>query len=295
MTSRLVLGTANYGRLSQAEVDKLLGTALELGIDKLDTAHRYDDSEKKIGVSLRLNQGFTINTKACPYGPEFFTPTGIRFSIEESLRRLGVESIGTLFTHSIPPKFLTNENIETMFLLKKEGKIERIGFSGDNSDLTYAIDIGTFDDFQVTMNIIDQANLHQVRRVPETSNVYYKLSMAQAVWTSLKWKNRVKSNNRIRLLFKKPPVPASWSDYCERFNKMKPELNQEDFAATFLRFALFSGSAQQFVILGTTSKQHIQEAMMIESDQLHPEVVSIDQYENLYVRNSVPDWRAHAG
>jgi hypothetical protein len=119
--------------------------------------------------------------------------------------------------------------------------------------------------------------------------------MAQAVWTSLKWKNRVKSNNRIRLLFKKPPVPASWSDYCERFNKMKPELNQEDFAATFLRFALFSGSAQQFVILGTTSKQHIQEAMMIESDQLHPEVVSIDQYENLYVRNSVPDWRAHAG
>lgn len=46
MTSRLVLGTANYGRLSQAEVDKLLGTALEMGIDKLDTAHRCEDSEK---------------------------------------------------------------------------------------------------------------------------------------------------------------------------------------------------------------------------------------------------------
>ena len=125
MTSRLVLGTANYGRLSQVEVDKLLGTALECGIDKLDTAHRYEDSEKKIGVSLRLNQGFKINTKACPYGPEFFTPTGIRCSIEESLRRLGIESTGTFFAHSIPSKFLTDENIETMILLKKEGKIEK--------------------------------------------------------------------------------------------------------------------------------------------------------------------------
>ena len=47
MTSRLVLGAANYGRLTQAEVDKLLGTALELGINKIDTAHRYEDSEKK--------------------------------------------------------------------------------------------------------------------------------------------------------------------------------------------------------------------------------------------------------
>ena len=295
MTSRLVLGTANYGRLSQAEVDKLLGTALELGIDKLDTAHRYEDSEKKIGVSLRLNQGFTINTKACPYGPEFFTPTGIRFSIEESLRRLGVESIGTLFTHSIPPKFLTNENIETMFLLKKEGKIERIGFSGDNSDLTYAIDIGTFDDFQVTMNIIDQANLHQVRRVPETSNVYYKLSMAQANWTCLEWKNRVKSNKRIREILKKPPVSDSWADYRARFNRLLPELNQDDFPPMFLRFALFSGSKNQFVILGSSNPQHIREASSIEQDRLNPEVLTISKYEDLYAKLSFPEWSAHVG
>jgi aryl-alcohol dehydrogenase-like predicted oxidoreductase len=295
MTSRLVLGTANYGRLSQTEVDKLLGTALELGIDKLDTAHRYEDSEKKIGISLKLNQGFTINTKACPYGPELFTPTGIRFSVEESLRRLGIERIGTLFTHSIPPKFLTDENIETLILLKKEGKIERIGFSGDNSDLSYAIDIDVFDDFQVTMNIIDQANLVQVRRVPEYSNVYYKLSMAQAVWTCLEWKNRVKSNKRIRIILKKPPVPDSWADYRARFNRLLPELNQDDFPSIFLRFALFSGSKNQFVILGSSNPQHIREAASIELDRLNPEALSISNYEDLYTRKSSPEWSALDG
>ena len=63
--------------------------------------------------------------------------------------------------------------------------------------MTYAIYIETFDNFQVTINIIDQANLEQVRRVPEASNAYYKLSMEKAVLTCLESKSRVKSNKGI--------------------------------------------------------------------------------------------------
>ena len=295
MTSRLVLGAANYGRLTQAEVDILLGTALELGINKIDTAHRYEDSEKKIGIALKVNKGFSVNTKACPYGPELFTPTGIRSSVEESLKRLGIENLGTLFAHSIPAKYLTSENIQTMMLLKREGKIERIGFSGDGSDLSYAIDIEVFDDFQVTMNIIDQSNSSEIKRVSEHANVYFKLSMAQAVWTSLEWKNRIKTNKRIRLLFNKPPVSESWSDYYARFMRLRSEINERDFAASFLRFALFSGSADQFVILGTTSQQHIRDAVWIEQDELNPEALEVGKYEDLYERKSLPEWSAHAG
>jgi aryl-alcohol dehydrogenase-like predicted oxidoreductase len=158
-----VLGSANYGRLTQTEVDALLRTALELGINKIDTAHRYEDSGKKDWYFSEGNNGFSINTKACPYGPEFFTPAGIRLSVEESLRRLGRESLGTLFAHSIPAGHFNSENIETMILLKQEGKIERIGHSGDGGDLSLAIDIGVFDDFQVTMNIIDQSNSKEVK------------------------------------------------------------------------------------------------------------------------------------
>lgn len=295
MTSRLVLGTANYGKLPQAEVDALLGTALELGINKIDTAHRYEDSEKKIGVFLRRNNSFLINTKACPYGPELFTPAGIRLSVEESLRRLGRESLGTLFAHSIPANYLNSENIETMILLKKEGKIERIGYSGDGSDLCSVIDIGVFDDFQVTMNIIDQSNSNIIKKISNNSDVYFKLSMAQAVWTSIEWKMRIKSHKKIRSLFNKPPVPESWSDYCARFNRMRSEINGGDFATSFLRFALFSGSAKQFVILGTKSQQHLREAVQTEHDRLNPEVLEVGKYEDLYLRKSSPEWSAHAG
>lgn len=295
MASRLVLGSARYGMLSQFEVDRLLGTAQELGINKIDTAHRYEDSEKKIGISLRINKNFSVNTKACPYGPEFFTPSGIKLSVEESLRRLGIESLGTLFTHSIPANYLTIENIETMILLKKEGKIERIGFSGDGSDLGSAIDIGVFEDYQVTMNIIDQANSEGIRRVSDNVDVYFKLALAQGVWTSLEWKNRIKSNARIRILFNKPPVPESWADYCTRFNLLKSELKKGNFAKSFLRFALFSGSAQQFVILGTQSKQHLQDAVQIELDRQNLEVITISNYEDLYNRKSFSEWVSHAG
>ena len=295
MTSRLVLGSANYGKLTQTEVDALLRTALELGISKIDTAHRYEDSEKKIGISLRGNNDFSINTKACPYGPEFFTPAGIRLSVEESLRRLGRESLGTLFAHSIPASYLNSENIETMILLKQEGKIERIGYSGDGSDLSLAIDIGVFDDFQVTMNIIDQSNSKEIKKISDSADVYFKLSMAQAVWTSLEWKARIKSQKRIRMFFNKPPVPESWSDYCARFNQMKSEINYGDYATSFLRFALFSGSAKQFVILGTKSPQHLREAVQTELDPLNPEVLEVSRYEDLYKIKSLPEWNAHAG
>lgn len=295
MTSRLVLGTANYGRLTQAKVDRLLGTALELGLNKIDTAHRYEDSEKKLGVFLKTHNNFSINTKACPQGPENFTPAGIRLSVEESLSRLRVESLGTLFVHSLPSRYLTSENIETMMSLKKEGKIRRIGYSGDGTDLSCAIDIAVFNDFQVTMNIIDQSNSKEINRVSDGTDVYFKLIMAQAIWKSLEWKMRMKSHNGVRLLFSKSPVSESWLDYCSRFNRMRSEIRGGDFAVSFLRFALFSGSGNQFAILGTNNQEHIREAVQIEADRLNPEVLNIGRYSELYARKSLPGWGAHIG
>jgi aryl-alcohol dehydrogenase-like predicted oxidoreductase len=84
MTSRLVLGAANYGKLTQSEVDRLLGTAYEQGINRIDTAHGYENSESRIGVFLKTNKEFEVNTKVGLPDPTVFTPSGIRLSIEES-------------------------------------------------------------------------------------------------------------------------------------------------------------------------------------------------------------------
>ena len=295
MTSRLVLGAANYGKLTQVEVNKLLGTAFESGISTIDTAHGYEGSEERIGAFLKTNKGYEVNTKVGLPDPTEFTPSGIKLSIEESLMRLGIESLGTLFVHSLPAAHLTEENIAAMISLKAEGKIRRIGYAGDGDNLRSAVEIHTFDDYIATFNIIDQSNSKEIKKASENSDIYYKLAMGQAVWTSLEWKRRLKSHRIMRLLFNKSPVPGSWVDYCARFNSFKSEMDNRDFAKTFLRFALFSGSSRQLVILGTNSPQHVRDAIKVESEQLHADSIQITRYEDLWIRKSSPEWKAHVG
>jgi len=295
MTSRLVLGAANYGKLTQIEVDRLLGTAYEQGINRIDTAHGYENSEVRIGVFLKTNKEYEVNTKVGLPDPTVFTPSGIRLSIEESLKRLGLESLGTLFVHSLPAKHLTEENIAAMMSLKTEGKIKRIGYAGDGDDLGSAVKIAAFDDFMATFNIIDQSNSKEIKKALDKSEIYYKLVMGQAVWTSLEWERRLKSHKLIRFLFNKPPVPESWADYCLRFKQFRSGFDDEDFAAAFLRFALFSGSAKQYVVLGTHNERHIREAVKIEQEPVDSGAMQITKYEGLWAKESSSSWSAHNG
>ena len=295
MTSRLVLGAANYGKLTQSEVDRLLGTAYEQGINRIDTAHGYENSESRIGVFLKTNKEFEVNTKVGLPDPTVFTPSGIRLSIEESLKRLGLESLGTLFVHSLPAKYLTEENIGAMASLKTEGKIKRIGYAGDGNSLSSAVKTEAFDDFMATFNIIDQSNSKEIADTLDSTEIYYKLAMAQAVWTSLEWKRRFKSHKLMRLLFHKPPVPESWTDYCLRFKLFRSGFDNEDFATAFLRFSLFSGSSKQYVVLGTLNHQHIRDAVKIEREPVDSKAIQITRYENLWERESSPTWSAHNG
>jgi aryl-alcohol dehydrogenase-like predicted oxidoreductase len=293
--SRLVLGTANYGKLSQGEVNKLLGTANELGINRIDTAYGYENSEYRIGRFLKSNKDFEVNTKVGLPNPNVFTPSGIRLTLETSLKRLGLDCLGTLFVHSLPAIYLTHENISAMVKLKTEGKIKRIGYAGDGNSLGTAVSISEIDDFMATFNIIDQSNLREIRRLSSTSEIYYKLVMAQAIWTSLKLERRLKGNKFVRLLFNKPPEPETWIDYCSRFRLFRSEFDGEDFAKIFLRYALFSGSAKQYVVLGTVNCQHIRNAVEIEQEPVDSKSIHVTKYESIWARKSLPTWEAHNG
>ena len=295
MTSRIVLGAANYGKLTQNEVNRLLGTSYELGIRKIDTAHGYEGSEERIGFFLKTNKDFKINTKLGLPDPTVFMPSGIKLSVEESLKRLGIERLETLFVHSLPARYLTDENIAAMISLKTEGKIKRIGYAGDGDNLKSAIEILAFDDYLATLNIIDQSNSKYILRIRDKSDIYFKLAMAQGIWTSLEWKRRLKGHKLIRTLFNKPPVPESYSDYCSRFKSFKSEIITKDFPTTFLRFALFQGTSKQYVILGTNNPQHVRDAIKVEAGKLNPDSMEIAMYENLWLRKSSPEWTAHVG
>jgi aryl-alcohol dehydrogenase-like predicted oxidoreductase len=276
--SRLVLGGALLGKFPQSDVDQLLHAAHECGIDKIETASGYIDSEKRIGKFLKGQSIFSINSKVGWPDLSMFTPSGIRVSVENSLRDLGIEQIGTLFIHSLDKMYLTDENVSALVRLKAEGKIAQIGYSGDGDNLSAAVKRNSFDDFMMTFNIINQANSDILAVLPNHYGIYFKVPLARAIWAQrLTFYRRVANFTPIRKVFNKPPFTDTDRN---RFFKLKRQMANKDYATEFLKFALFSGNANQYVVLGASSSLHIRHAVGVESQK--PDLIQISSYSSLW-------------
>ena len=97
--SLLSLGTGGARRLGQAmgmtllDQQRLVHHAMDLGVNLVDTAEQYGESESILGRCLRgipRNQYF-LSTKWAPrIGEEFVpNPVALQASVERSLQRLG--------------------------------------------------------------------------------------------------------------------------------------------------------------------------------------------------------------
>ena len=144
------LGTVKFGRNqgvkypqrfdlpSDAEIDVLLQTAHELGINLLDTAPAYGTSEERLGKALRgQRQQWVISTKV---GEEFvdgesqfdFSASAVKQSIERSMQRLHTDYLDIVLVHSdgSDVRIIEEEYIfSQLAALKKEGKIRAFGMS----------------------------------------------------------------------------------------------------------------------------------------------------------------------
>lgn len=121
---------------------QLIGEALKLGINLIDTAFIYqnftngDTNEGLLRKALNKfgREKFIVSTKC---GIEF-TEKGvningkensIRFQCEESLKRLGTDYIDLYYLHRIDPSIPIEESMEVFKQLHKEGKIKYAGLS----------------------------------------------------------------------------------------------------------------------------------------------------------------------
>jgi aryl-alcohol dehydrogenase-like predicted oxidoreductase len=95
MSSRVIFGAAALGNVSQAVADKSLETLLEYGVNHIDTAASYGDSELRIGpwMKQRRNQ-FFLATKT---GKRAYSEAKAEFYL--SLKRLQVESVDLIQLH----------------------------------------------------------------------------------------------------------------------------------------------------------------------------------------------------
>ena len=129
-----------YGPTTRTESFAVLNTALELGIDQIDTANVYGQglSEEVIGAFLAERGGanpFTIATKAGitrdPEGRRVFdnSPAHLEAELDKSLARLGLEYVELFYVHRREAARPIEEVTETLAGLVKAGKTRSFGFS----------------------------------------------------------------------------------------------------------------------------------------------------------------------
>ncbi len=128
-----------YDLPNDSEVDHLLNTVLDLGINYIDTAPAYGLSEERIGraISSRRSE-FVLSTKV---GETFedgcstydFSEQGVRCSVARSRERLGSDELDIVLVHSDGNDLhVLNETdvVATLMSLRDSGVIKAIGFSG---------------------------------------------------------------------------------------------------------------------------------------------------------------------
>jgi aryl-alcohol dehydrogenase-like predicted oxidoreductase len=216
--SVLGLGCAEIGfeDTDQSVVDRLIGTARDLGINVLDTASMYGDSEEKMGRALHgRREQFLVFTKCGrAFPPKLHWPTllvrgrrrlgrwrggadgedplawhprTLRWSIEQSLRRLRTDRIDLIQLHSCSEQTLRRGDVvDVLHRARQAGKVRYIGYSDDGSAARCAIDMGCFDSIQISVNIADQEALEGVlpTAIGRGMGVIAKRPIAHALWAS---------------------------------------------------------------------------------------------------------------
>jgi aryl-alcohol dehydrogenase-like predicted oxidoreductase len=131
-STRTLFGAAALGSLTQAEADPTLDVLLEHGVNHIDTAASYGDSELRLAPWLAQHPGrFFIATKT-----GLRDRAGAREEIRRSLDRLGVDHVDLLQLHNLVDvidwEFALREGgaLEAAVEARDEGLVRYIGVTG---------------------------------------------------------------------------------------------------------------------------------------------------------------------
>ncbi|MES3007708.1 MAG: aldo/keto reductase [Pseudomonadota bacterium] len=146
--SELCLGTMTFGgkgfweaigKLGSKDVDTLVGTALDHGVNFIDTADVYSEgeSEKLLGASLASlghpRDQIVVATKVRGRLGKGVNQVGlsrghILSSIDQSLQRLGLDYIDLYQIHGYDPVTPIEETVRALDDVVRSGKVRYVGF-----------------------------------------------------------------------------------------------------------------------------------------------------------------------
>ncbi len=214
-----------YEGIAAETVEKLLNSALDAGLNLIDTAECYETSEELIGqvVSHRRDE-FYLSTKVGHprgVGSEDWSPASILESIERSLSRLKTDRLDLVQLHTCSESVLKKgDAIAALQTARDRGHTRYIGYSGDSTAAKFAVESGAFDTLQTSVNIADQEAIDLTIPLARERGmgVIAKRPIANAAW---------RANHK--------PIDSYHHPYWDRLRKLDYDFIQRPFAGAINR------------------------------------------------------------
>ena len=250
-----------YEGATTETVQQLLNSALDAGLNVIDTAECYETSEELIGqtVSHRRSEFYLFTKVGHPrgIGSEDWSTSSILESIERSLRRMKTDRVDLVQLHSCSESVLRKAEVITALQTARDrGYTRYIGYSGDSRAAKFAVESGAFDTLQTSLSIADQEPIELTLPLARERNmgVIAKRPIANAAW---------RSGHK--------PIDSYQHAYWDRLKKLDYDFLRKPLdqsIATALRFTL-SVPGVHTAIVGTTKPERWQQnAQMLEAGAL---------------------------
>lgn len=171
--SEISLGTWQVGgkwgsAFDNKTADELLNTAIDNGVNFIDTADVYENglSETAVGRIVRSRSERIYVATKCgrqinPHVNEGYQPKVLQKFVEDSLKRMGLETLDLIQLHCPPTEVYYRPEIFEMFdRLKDQGKILNLGVSVEKvEEALKAIEYSNVTTVQIIFNLFRQRPL----------------------------------------------------------------------------------------------------------------------------------------
>lgn len=168
--SEISLGTWQVGGkwgddFNHKTADEILNTAVDSGINFIDTADVYGDgeSEKAVGRFVKSRSERIYVATKCgrqlnPHNNEAYQPAVLRKFVENSLKNMGLETLDLIQLHCPPTEVYYRPEIFELFdRLKDEGKILNLGISVEKvEEALKGIEYENVTSVQIIFNVFRQ-------------------------------------------------------------------------------------------------------------------------------------------
>jgi aryl-alcohol dehydrogenase-like predicted oxidoreductase len=273
-----------YAKTELDVVERMLLTALDQGLDAIDTAECYGISEEQIGATIAHRRDeFKLFTKVGHWPDDGWSAAGIGRSIERSLERLKTDHVDIVHLHSCGLDVLKKgEVIDALESARKAGKTRYIGYSGDSEAANYAVETGRFDTLMTSISIADQEaiDLYLPKAREREMGVIVKRGIANAAW---RYDSEPKQGYHVEYWRR---LQALDYDFCR--GERRADEGPEGAAGIALRFTLGLPGVHTSVV-GTTNPERFAANRALLAAGPLPQA-QVDAIRKRWKEVAKPDW-----